>query len=330
MTLSDKIDFENKKVLIIGEASIDKYIIGAADRISPDAPVPNIKIEESLNYIGGIGLAIQFIKSLGGIPEIRTVVGNDYEGNFFLKKINELKIDSSGISVVDNINTPQITRITAMNQHVLRLETDYSVNISETITNSFFKNIEKGPSDLDSILILNYGMGGLFTDLFIQKLLIKLKRFYENIPIIARPDLSNYYLYENIDLIKINLQKALQIFSIDCCNETSISIAGNKIINSSKCNNVLLNYLESDSYLFNKESERIERFPSLLQGPVRSYVAVGSVIMAILSLTYATKIPISDGVKIGLYGAALSASLPPVEFYDSKKLTNYIWTKLNE
>ncbi len=63
MELINKIGWENQKVLIIGEASIDKYILGAANRISPDAPVPNIKIEENLTYIGGIGLALQYIKS---------------------------------------------------------------------------------------------------------------------------------------------------------------------------------------------------------------------------------------------------------------------------
>ncbi|MFX1296910.1 MAG: PfkB family carbohydrate kinase, partial [Promethearchaeota archaeon] len=232
MNLIDKIDFNNRKVLIIGEASIDKYIVGSANKISPDAPVPNIKIEENLNYIGGIGLALQYIKSLGGIPEVCTIVGNDFEGDFFLKKMKELNIDTSGIINADSIYTPQITRIRAMNQQILRLETDYSTNISESLINDFFNIIETRSPDLESILILNYGIGGLFEDIFIQKLLIKLKETYRDIPIIARPNLSNYYIYEDIDLIKMNLQKALQTFSIDCCNETSISIVGNKILKS--------------------------------------------------------------------------------------------------
>jgi len=330
MTLIDKIDFENKKVLIIGEASVDKYIIGAADRISPDAPVPNIKVEENLNYIGGIGLAVQFIKSLGGIPQIRAIIGNDFEGDFFLKKINELNIDSSGILIDESINTPQITRIKAMNQHILRLETDYSFNISDKIMKDFFKLIETSSREVDSILILNYGIGGLFTDVFTQKLLLTLKKYYNNIPIIARPDLSNYYIYEGIDLMRVNLQKALLTFSIDCCNETSISIAGKKILNSSKCKNLLLSYLDSESYLFSKETEKVEKYSPMIQNPVRGYVAVGSVIMAILSLTYAINIPVKDGVKIALSGATLSACLPPVEFFNSKKLKDFISNNLKE
>lgn len=322
MTITD--DFKNKKVLIIGEASIDKYIIGSANRISPDAPVPNIKIEENLNYIGGIGLAIQYIQSLGGIPEVCTVIGNDYDGAFFLKKIKKLNIDSSGIIIDDNIYTPQITRIKAMNQQILRLETDYSSTMSESTIKQYLSVIETKSPDIQSILILNYGIGGLFEDIFIQNLLNKLRETYKNIPIIVRPDLTNYYIYEDVDLIKMNLQKALHIFSIDCCTETSISIVGNKILNSAKSKNVLLSYLDSESYLLSKTSEKLNIYKPIVQGPVRSYVSVGSVIMAILSLTYASEIPVAEGVKIALHGAALSSNLPPVEFFSSDELRDFI------
>lgn len=317
-------EWKEKKVLIIGEALVDKYIFGYADRISPDAPVPNIKIERSETYIGAIGLVLQFIKSLGGIPEVCTVIGSDYEGDFFLKYIKELNIDSSGIIVNSSIKTPQITRIKALNQHLLRLETDYSSEISEDIITKFINSIETRSSDIDSILILDYGTGGLFKDIFIQNLLSKLKKHYKNIPILVRPSISNYYLYEDVDLIKMNLQKALNTFSIDCCNETSILIAGKKILSSSKARSVLLNYLELESYLFHKNNEVVDKFKPILRQPVRSYVAVGSVIMATLGLSYASKIPVTSGARIALSAAALSATLPPVEFYNSDKLSSFI------
>ena len=325
MKLTEEIDeWKDKKILIIGDALVDLYLYGRAETISPDAPVPCVKVDKRGAFLGGIGRVIKYVKSLGGIPVVCTIVGNDFEGDFFLKKIKELKIDSSGIIINDNIDTPQITRIRAMNQQLLRLETDYSSDISESLIKEFFNIIETRSSDLESILISNYGIGGLFEDVFIQKLLIKLKETYKNVPIIARPNLSNYYIYEDVDLIKMNLQKALQTFSIDCCTETSISIVGNKILNSTKCKNVLLSYLEAESYLLSKDSEKSIIFRPIIQEPVRSYVSVGSVIMAILSLTYASGIKASDGVKLALYGAALSATLPPVEFFDTEKLYNFI------
>ncbi|MHA1275209.1 MAG: bifunctional heptose 7-phosphate kinase/heptose 1-phosphate adenyltransferase [Promethearchaeota archaeon] len=322
--------WKNKKVLIIGEALIDKYIFGYANSISPDAPVPNIKIEKISSYLGGIGLVLKFIKSLGGIPEVCTIIGNDYDGNYFLKEIKSLGIDHTGILIDNKLSTPQITRIKAMNQHVLRLESDYSKEIFESTIEQFIKIIKKKPQDLGSIIILDYGVEGLFTDIFIQTLLEILNDTFENIPIIARPNLANYYLYENIDLIKINLQKALQILSIDCCTETSVSIVGKKILNTSNSKNVLLNEIEGTSYLFLKNFEKVEKISTILAKPVRSYVSVGSVIMSVLGLTFASKCPVQDAVKLALYAASLSATLPPVEFFNAIKLQNYISTYLKK
>ncbi len=331
MALADEISkWNNKKVLIIGDALIDKYIFGYTDRISPDAPVPNVKIENSNIYIGAIGLVLRFIKSLGGIPEVCTIIGNEFEGNFFLKRINELEIDSSGILIDDTVRTPQITRIKAMNQQLLRLETDYNNDISDSIIEKFIDIVKKRSQDIGAIIILDYGLGGIFKDFFIRRLLSILKENYREKPIIVRPTKSNYYLYEKVELIKMNLQKALDTFSIDCCNETSITIAGKRILNSSKCKNVILNYLESESFLFSREFETVEKFNPILQQPVRNYMAVGSVIMATLGLSFASGILVQDSIKIALFAAALTATLPPIEFYNTEKLSDYILTVLHK
>jgi len=331
MALIDEISkWKSKKVLVIGDALIDKYIFGYTDRISPDAPVPNVTIENSSVYIGASGLVLQYIKSLGGIPEVCSIVGNDFEGNFYLKKIKELNVNSSGILVDENIKTPQITRIKAKNQHLLRLETNYNRDISHSTIFEFKDLIINKSKEIEAILILDYGLKGIFEDLFIQNLLRDLKENYKNVPIIVRPTEDNYYIYENVDLLKINLQKALNIFSIDCCTETSVNIVGKKILNSTKCKNVLLNYLELDTFLFTRENEKVEKINPILQQPVRSYVAVGSVIMAALGLSFASGIPVLDGVKIALFAAALTSTLPPVEFYKVETLYKYINTKMNK
>ena len=65
-------------------------------------------------------------------------------------------------------------------------------------------------------------------------------------------------------------------------------------------------------------------FKPIIKGPVRNYISVGSVIMAILGLSFAGKMAISDAINVALLGAALSATLPPIEFFTSEKLCNYI------
>ncbi len=324
MSLIEEIKSWNaKKVLVIGEALIDKYITGQADRISPDAPVPSIKVENNSIYLGGIGLVLKIIKTLGGSPEICTLVGEDYEGEYFLKRIKELSVESSGIVIDKSISTPQVTRIKAMNQHVLRLETDYRTDIPKSTINKFFEILSSRSSDFDSILILDYGIGGLFQNKFIYNLLQKIRENFKA-PIIARPNFNNYYLYEKIDMIRLNLQKALHALSIECCNDTSVSIIGKRIINGTKCNNVLLNYIESKSFLFEKTKENFKVLQSSMDVPIRSFVAVGSVIMAILGLSYASDFPVLETTRLALKAACLSASLPPIEFFNQEKLIKHI------
>ncbi|MFO8017453.1 MAG: PfkB family carbohydrate kinase [Promethearchaeia archaeon] len=325
MGLEEKLKlWEDKKVLIIGEALIDKYIYGFADRISPDAPIPSVKVEETDIYLGGIGLVLKFIKSLGGIPEICTVIGTDFEGQFFLEKIKELNVPTEGIIVDETIQTPQITRIKAMNQHLLRLETDYSQEFSQNLVDTFFQTVKDTYTDLSAILILDYGIGGLFSDSFVQALIRNLKQHYPDTPIIARPNLAHYYLYEDIDLIKINLQKALREMAIECCTDTSVTISGKRIQNETNSNNVFLNDIESSSYLLMKDKEKAKKIKPVLDSPVRSYVAVGSVIMACLGLSYAADIDILSSIKIALMAGSLSATLPPVEFFNADTLKEYI------
>ena len=115
-----------------------------------------------------------------------------------------------------------------MNQHVLRLETDYRVGISNLIKKQFFELISSKSEDYDSILILDYGIG-LFQDKFVHDLLKKIRESY-NAPIIARPNFNNYYLYEGIDMIRLNLQKALQALSIECCNDRGLIFIGQKCL----------------------------------------------------------------------------------------------------
>ncbi len=315
--------WQGKKVLVIGEALLDKYIIGFADRISPDAPVPNVKIEKSMLYLGGIGLVVKFIKSLGGIPELCTVIGDDFEGKVFFEDVKKLKIDTSGIVVDEMISTPQITRIKALNQHLLRLETDYSKEFSSDTHSTLIKNVQRKLQGIDSIVILDYGIGSLFTDNFLFTLLQTLKENSSS-PILARPNFTNYHIYENIDLIKMNLQKALNCLSIECFNDTSAIITGKKVINTTQSKAAFFNLVDSTSYLFRQDSEQADRIKPVLKTPVRSYVAVGSTVMAIFGLAYAIQLSPVESAKLASYGSALTASLPPIEFYGANKLKAYI------
>ena len=82
--------------------------------------------------------------------------------------------------------------------------------------------------------------------------------------------------------------------------------------------------MESESYLFDKKSEKINKYVPYLKTPARSFVAVGSVIMAVLSLCFAANIDVKDAAELALKAATYEALLQPVEFFNTIKLKKYL------
>ena len=73
-------NFKNHKILIIGDIMMDTYLIGKVERISPEAPVPVVDIEEKIDKLGGAANVALNIKELGSTPIICTVIGTDQRG----------------------------------------------------------------------------------------------------------------------------------------------------------------------------------------------------------------------------------------------------------
>ncbi len=75
--------WKGKRIAVIGDIMIDEYIIGKIERISPEAPVPILEIEEEKYVLGGAGNVANNIKSLGGEPILFGVVGDDQRAEKF-------------------------------------------------------------------------------------------------------------------------------------------------------------------------------------------------------------------------------------------------------
>jgi len=77
---------KNKHIAVIGDLMIDRYFLGTVARLSPEAPVPVVEVKEESNRLGGAANVANNIASLGGIPIMIGVAGND-QGAVLLKKL---------------------------------------------------------------------------------------------------------------------------------------------------------------------------------------------------------------------------------------------------
>ncbi len=308
----------NKRILIVGDAVVDKYISGTATRISPDAPIPVLDVEQKNLYVGAIGLVANYILTFGGTVDMCTVVGQDFEGDFLVKEFHRLNLGLKGIFKADSF-TPQVTRIKAKGQHLLRLEKRYEFKPAtrEDINVQIESFVAQTVKNADLIVLLDYN-SGIFSQnsALTSNILSTTKR--AGIKVLARPDKNNYNLFTGVDIAKFNLNLAATIVGINSINETSVRIIATRLMNELQVKGLFLSYTDANSYCL--DGDQFEVIPRFLPHHGISYVGVGSATVATLALLIAAGAPLSVAAQVASMAGALSAMKPPVTYFSLQEL----------
>lgn len=197
--------FNSIKILVVGDVMLDQYWFGDVNRISPEAPVPIIKVNRSQIRCGGAANVAINAATLGVQSCLLSLVGNDEAGKN-LQNLVEKQPNLTPIFHIDqNIATIVKLRVISKQQQLLRIdfETPPSPQILDAKLSDFAKQIQNNPN---VIILSDYGKGALT---HISEM-IKIAKNY-NLPIFIDPKGSNYQKYKNADLITPNRQELAQV-----------------------------------------------------------------------------------------------------------------------
>ena len=106
-----------RHVLVVGDFMIDRYLYGDAERISPEAPVPVIRVVRREATVGGAGSVAADIAALGCVPHCVGIVGRDANSELMDDLLNRVGADPSGLVRVDGRPTTEKTRLVGLAQH---------------------------------------------------------------------------------------------------------------------------------------------------------------------------------------------------------------------
>ena len=121
---------KDRKIAIIGDVMLDKYVYGTISRISPEAPVPVVDIDKTEYRLGGAANVANNIKALNAEPVLIGVVGNDYDSKHYLDVMKMLGLSAAGIIKDNSRPTTAKTRVIAHSQHVLRVDSEIKDDVS--------------------------------------------------------------------------------------------------------------------------------------------------------------------------------------------------------
>ena len=179
--------FASKKVMIIGDLVADQYLNGTIARVSREAPVFILRHDDTTTMPGSAANAAANVASLGGIPILIGVLGNDANGNLLRGSLAQNKVDLSGIVSDDLLCTTTKLRVLAgqphaVHQQVIRIDYENQVEINTEIRHRLIENIYARRSDTDAIIISDYNYGVADRSVFDAVKRIAASR---NIPIIV-------------------------------------------------------------------------------------------------------------------------------------------------
>src|SRR3989338_4500588 len=194
--------FEGKRVLVIGDLMLDKSTKGKVTRVSPEAPVPVLEIEEETYSAGGAGNAAVNVSTLGGKAKLSGIIGNDEEGVILLNTIENHHVDCHSI-LKEWSKTIKKERIIC-GQQLARLdwEAEEHANTEEKLLNS----IQKHLNNIDAIIFCDYDKGTL-TEKLCQEII---KNFKKIIVADAKPLHLNWF--KGSSLVTLNNREAIEFF----------------------------------------------------------------------------------------------------------------------
>ena len=247
--------FDEVRIAVVGDMMLDEYLIGKVNRISPEAPVPVVNIEEERFVLGGASNVANNLRSLDGQVLVFGVVGEDDNGEKFINELQEKEMDSSGI--VKDKTRPTIikSRVLSQGQQLLRLDWEKDTEISRDIQDKIIENIEKNIDNMDAILISDYNKGVLTE--YVSGRIIDIAKKY-NKKIIVDPKPQNFRNYKGATSMTPNKKEILDYFGLKKFNsEEEISKSMAKLKEELKLDYVVLTRSEEGFSLFDTEHKRV-------------------------------------------------------------------------
>ncbi len=190
----------DQRIAIIGDAMLDVYLRGDVDRISPEAPVPVVRIRDKELALGGAANVAQNVAAIGAQVDLVCAVGDDAEGQVIKAMLRDLGSDARSIVTVKRRTTTK-TRVLARSQQVVRFDEEEDADITGDEVASLAEAALRAILDANALVFEDYNKGVL-TPALIEGAMERAKS--RDIPVVVDPKYRNFFSYKGATIFKPN------------------------------------------------------------------------------------------------------------------------------
>lgn len=305
-------------VVIVGDAMLDVYLRGDVDRISPEAPVPVVRVRDRKLALGGAANVAQNVAAMGAGCDLVAVVGDDMAGATLRDRLDSGGMQSRSLVTVDRPTTTK-TRVMARSQQLVRFDEEDDADLAASDIERVLGAIERALPHATALVFEDYNKGVLVPAVIEGAIAMAGDR---KLPIVVDPKFRNFFAYRGATVFKPNrreLESALGA-AVDLDHPAALPETFERL----GVDNLLLTLGERGMALVSADGV-VHRVPTTAR-EVYDVVGAGDTVTAYLATMLAAGATPHEaavianyaaGVEVGKLGAATVSPAEVLEAFDA-------------
>jgi rfaE bifunctional protein kinase chain/domain len=294
-------NFKNARLLVVGDVMLDRYWWGSVTRISPEAPVPIVKLDRETYKPGGAANVAANAAALGARVALVGMVGKDRDAESLGEALEAFDLGHNLMIPSASRRTIVKTRIVAHGQHVARLDSEDINALDETETDALLSGVNGLINDQELLIISDYGKG-LISETVAREI-IGIARS-KNVPVLADPKGKHFEKYAGATVLTPNRREAAEACKIEEADADLVTKAGEKLLLDLDLDNVLITESENGMTLFQR-NQQPTHFDAAAQ-EVFDVTGAGDTVIACLGVAMAAGFSTVDSARLANLAAGLS------------------------
>lgn len=292
---------KDRPILCLGDIMLDRYIYGRADRISPEAPVPIVRVTKRMTMPGGVGNVAKNIGFLGACPQTISLTGDDAVADILINLFKEAHLPIPIFIRDQSRSTSVKTRVIAGIQQLLRFDDENDHPISSHTAQKLLAAVKKTLPKIQAIVLSDYGKGTLSEGLIQEVISLAQKN---GRPVVVDPKGLDYRRYHGANLVTPNRNELSEAAGRKVTTTSELKKVGREIMNTCGLSALLITRGEDGMLLLTNSGANPILMPSQAR-EVFDVSGAGDTVVAVMVSTLALGAPLALGASLANLAAGV-------------------------
>jgi rfaE bifunctional protein kinase chain/domain len=291
----------DSRVVVVGDIMLDRYLVGDAERLSPEAPVPVVTVRERHARLGGAANVAMNVAALGARSLLVGVVGDDTDGATIRQELAVARLDDRYILSIAGRPTTSKTRIISRSQQIVRIDDEVETLLDGSDLDKLVRVARDAMADADALLLEDYNKGALAPKLIAAVMEVARRR---GIPIVVDPKFRQFFEYAGATVFKPNrreLESALGA-AVDLKNGNALP----EVLARLKVDNLLVTLGAEGMVLVMKDGS-LTHIPSIARS-IYDVSGAGDTVTAWMGAALAAGGSVREAAQVANYAAGVEVS----------------------